>query len=150
MESRFKINWVLIDEILVGNAPRKEKHINLLKSKGIKSILSLCSSKEVEFVDDLKNYFLWDQIVLPDHSYERIISAKEVKNALEKLSNLKQKGPVFVHCVAAVERSPLICMAWLVKYKKMKPSVAMNYLMQVNPGTNPLPSQLKILEQIIH
>ena len=149
MESRFQVNWVLIDEILVGRAPRKEKHLLLLKSKGIKSILSLCSSKEVEFVNNLKNHFFWDQIVLPDHSYDRSISYEELNSSLEKLSNLKKNGPVFVHCVAAVERSPLICMAWLVKYKKMKPSSAMNYLMQVNPGTNPLPNQLNILDKIV-
>mgnify|MGYP006222579113 CR=1 FL=1 len=150
MASGFQVNWVLIDEILVGKAPRKEKHLDLLKSKGIKSILSLCSSEEVEFVNNLKNHFFWDQIILPDHSYERTISDVELNIALEKLLNLKEKGPVFVHCVAAVERSPLVCMAWLVKHKKMKPSVAMNYLMQVNPGTNPLPNQLNILEKILN
>lgn len=149
MQSQFKVNWVLIDEISVGKAPRKDKHINLIKSKGIKSILSLCSSTEVKFVENLKNYFFWDQIILPDHSYETSISIEEVNIALEKLSNLKKKGPVFVHCVAAVERSPLICMAWLVKHKKIKPSAALNYLMQINPGTNPLPKQLNVLENII-
>ena len=35
MASGFQVNWVLIDEILVGKAPRKEKHLDLLKSKGI-------------------------------------------------------------------------------------------------------------------
>ena len=133
----------------MGNAPKEEKDLKLLKDKGIKSVFSLCSSKEIEFVDSLKNYFLWDQVILPDHSYEKEIKINDVNTALEKLSNLKKKGPVFIHCVAAVERSPLICMAWLIKYKKMRPIAAMNYLMQVNPGTNPLPSQLKILNEIV-
>ena len=94
MESRFQVNWVLIDEILLGRAPRKEKHLLLLKSKGIKSILSLCSSKEVEFVNNLKEHFFWDQIVLPDHSYDRFISDEELNSVLEKLYNLK-KWPCF-------------------------------------------------------
>ena len=42
-----------------------------------------------------------------------------------------KEGPVFIHCYAGIERSPLICMAWLVKYKMLSPSEALQYVMEV-------------------
>ena len=58
-------------------------------------------------------------------------------------------GPVYVHCVAAMERSPLVCLAWLVKQRRLKPARALDYLMQVHPGTNPLPGQLALLQKLV-
>ena len=43
----------------------------------------------------------------------------ELKTALGYLAELKQEGPVFVHCVAAMERSPLVCLGWLVQEHNM-------------------------------
>ena len=60
-----------------------------------------------------------------------------------------QKGSVFVHCVAAMERSPLICMAWLISKKNLDLSQSLDYMMQVHPGTSPLPEQLKLLNDLI-
>jgi protein-tyrosine phosphatase len=55
---------------------------------------------------------------------------------------------VFVHCVAAMERSPLVCLAWLVSRHGQSPQAALDYLMQVHPGTNPLPGQLRLLDRL--
>jgi protein-tyrosine phosphatase len=55
---------------------------------------------------------------------------------------------VYVHCVAAMERSPLVCLAWLVTRHGQTPERALDYLMQVHPGTNPLPGQLALLGRL--
>jgi protein-tyrosine phosphatase len=47
-----------------------------------------------------------------------------------------------------MERSPLVCMAWLVEHKHLSPTDALDYLMQVHPGTNPLPQQLAVLREL--
>ena len=47
-----------------------------------------------------------------------------------------------------MERSPLVCLGWLVQQHNMSPNNALDYLMQQHPGTNPLPGQLKLLEQL--
>ena len=44
-----------------------------------------------------------------------------------------------------MERSPLVCIAYLMKEKNITKQVALEYLMQVHPGTSPLPEQLDIL-----
>jgi len=55
---------------------------------------------------------------------------------------------VFVHCLAAMERSPLLCMAWLVRSRGLSPQRALDYLQQQHPGTNPLPDQWRVLKQL--
>ena len=44
-----------------------------------------------------------------------------------------------------MERSPLVCMAWLVSRQGLAPLQALDYVMQIHPGTNPLPSQWQAL-----
>ena len=50
-----------------------------------------------------------------------LIKNKKYDEALNQLIDLCEKGPVFVHCVASVERSPLLCMAFLVRKKSLNP-----------------------------
>ena len=39
-------------------------------------------------------------------------------------------------------------MAWLIKTKGLTVNESLSYMMQVHPGTNPLPSQLKVLNKL--
>ena len=47
-----------------------------------------------------------------------------------------------------MERSPLVCLAWLVQEHRMTPERALDYMMQQHPGTNPLPGQLALLHEL--
>lgn len=146
--SYFRFKWVLLNELAIGTAPLKQKHILKLREEGIKSLFSLCSNKEVNLVSNINHFFNHRSLVLPDHKSGRAPSSFEMKSALEIIFELREYGPVFVHCVAAMERSPLVCMAWLIKEKKLSPQQALDYMMQINPGTNPLPSQFKVLKSL--
>lgn len=141
-----KFNWILKKELAVGSVPRRDDHIKVLKDEGITGVLSLCSKSEINFSNLLENNFQHRYLPLPDHSYGRNPSIQEILEALKIISDLRQMGSVFVHCYAGVERSPLICMAWLVKYRGFSPIEALEYLMQVNKGTNPLPGQFELLK----
>ncbi|EHA62421.1 dual specificity protein phosphatase family protein [Synechococcus sp. WH 8016] len=145
---RFRINWVLINDLAIGPAPRAERHIQRLKAAGIHGVLSLCSLEEAKPPQGFTDQFQCQRILLPDHRSPEVLTLHQLKSSLIALSELRQQGPVFVHCVAAVERSPLICMAWLVQQQQLNPSEALDYLMQVHPGSNPLPRQLALLKQL--
>ena len=146
--SRFRINWVLVDELAIGPAPRAERHLDRLEDQGIRAVLSLCSEQEAPPPPELCSRFACTRLVLPDHRAARLPDPPELAAALEALADLRRHGPVFVHCVAAMERSPLVCLAWLVSRHGQSPQAALDYLMQVHPGTNPLPGQLKLLDQL--
>ena len=149
LSSEFKFNWVLIDELAVGPAPRKREHIELLLSAGFKGMLSLCSEDEVAQPEIPVNKLVHRRVILPDHSYNREPTSNEIISTLSELKYLRSIGPVYVHCKAGVERSPLVCIAWLVIEKNLSMQRALNYLMQVHPGTNPLANHLLVIEQLL-
>jgi len=140
-----KIDWVLQNELAIGQAPKKQADILELKKYGIISILSLCSKEEISSDLEIEKFFLLKRVVLPDHKYKVAPTINNLNLALAKLSEIITKGPVYVHCVAGIERSPLVCMAWLIKNHNLTPIQALDYLMEVHNGTNPLPEQLNLL-----
>ena len=146
-EFKFNFNWVLINELAVGNLPITNDAIKILKKNKIISVLTLCSKNESKDLEKISKTFNYRNIILPDHTYNYDLNKQDIINTLEVLSGLIKLGPVFVHCVAAMERSPIISMAWLIKSKKLNTEQALDYLMQINPGTNPLPIQLKVLNE---
>ena len=145
---RFRLDWVLVEDLAVGPAPRAERHLDRLEAAGLKAVLSLCGSDEAALADGLSERFRHQRFVLPDHRAGRLPELAELEGALAALADLSQQGPVYVHCVAAMERSPLVCLGWLVSRHRQSPERALAYLMQVHPGTNPLPGQLALLAEL--
>ena len=148
MEKKFEIDWVLQNELAIGPAPRNKEDLNYLMNKGITSILSLCSEQEVCTPKDIEKYFNFIRFFLPDHKFNKPPTLDQLEKCLDIISRIKHKGPVFVHCVASVERSPLVCMAWLVRQHKLNPQQSLDYLMDVHKGTNPLPIQFELLSRL--
>jgi len=144
----FRVSWVLTDALAVGPAPRAERHLDRLEDEGVKAVLSLASADEAPLPLGIEERFAWRRLVLPDHRSERLVQPDELAQALVLLEDLSKFGPTFVHCVAAMERSPLVCLAWLMRERSLSRDQALDYLMQVHPGTNPLPSQLSVLQKI--
>ena len=92
--------------------------------------------------------FIYKRYALPDHNFSEPLTIEKVNNVLEIVEYLIKKGPLFIHCKAAVERSPLICMAWLIKKHNLNKFQSLNYLMQKNKGSCPSINQLKILDNL--
>jgi hypothetical protein len=146
--SGFRVSWVLVQELAVGPAPRAECHLDRLEQEGVKAVFSLCGLQEAPLPPGLEQRFVYGRLVLPDHRSGRAPQLVELEQALAVLAELLQRGPVFVHCLAAMERSPLLCMAWLVRSRGLSPQRALDYLQQQHPGTNPLPEQWRVLQQL--
>ena len=148
-QQRFRIDWVLVGELAIGPAPRAPRHLERLADAGIQAVFSLCGQEEAPPPTDLGRRFAHQRLVLPDHRSGRLPQVSELQTALQQLLSLHQRhGAVYVHCVAAIERSPLVCLAWLVQQHHLTPGQALDYLMQVHPGTNPLPGQLALLQEL--
>ena len=148
MGKTFKIDWVLKGELAIGPAPVSYDDINKLKDYKIVSILSLCDVEELDFKENLSDFFICKRLILPDHKYKENLTIEKLNQALNFLEELKDFGLVYVHCVAAKERSPLVCMAWLVKKHNLTPIQALDYMMEIHKGTNPLPKQFNLLKHI--
>ena len=145
----YKVDWVLINELAIGKAPRNNKHIEILQNKGIKSIFSLCDVKEAEPPSIMEENFVCKRIVLPDHKVNRLLEISELEEAIIILEEIYKDKPVFVHCLAAIERSPLICMTWLILKKGLTQKQALQYMMEIHKGTCPMSQHLRVLEELI-
>lgn len=146
---KFKFNWVVNGKLAIGTCPRYEEDLIKIKENKIKSIFGLCDQSEAIYPDNLQAIFKLERYVLPDHKSDKLVSSEDLLIARNTLNKLLQEGSVFLHCVAAMERSPLVCMAWLIKYKNLSITQSLDYMMSINRGTNPLPSQLKVLNDPI-
>jgi len=136
----------LFEELAIGPQPLCKEDLIFLRDSGIESILSVCYENEIKILEEIKEVFNHRVFSLPDHKTGKLPSLDEVYEVIEIINQLAKIGPVYVHCFAGIERSPLVCMAYLVINHRLKPQQALDYLMQVHPGTNPLTNQLNLLK----
>ena len=102
-QPHFRIDWVLVNQLAVGPAPRTDQHLQQLADAGVRAVLSLCSREEAAPPEGLNSRFACSRQVLPDHRSGRSPRLEELRHALSRLQQLHEAhGPVFVHCVAAV------------------------------------------------
>ena len=149
MTNKYKINWVINNEIAISRAPLSGKNFEYLFSCGIRNIICLCSEIEVPYVHDKHNIFDFVRYELPDHKCNEIITHNQINVVLEIIDKLyKKKGAILIHCLAGVERSPIICMAWLIKRKNLSYINAYEYIKSVHPDTNPMTNQLEVIKKI--
>ena len=144
-------NWISINKFAIGTPPLTYKDENFLRKKGIYSILDL--RNEYDFLStDINKYiklvakFKYLNFPLPDHKFGRFSNAAEIEEAVIELDKLIKYGPVFMHCHAAAERSPLISIAFLHKRRGLSLVQACDYVKQQNKSTNLHIKQLKFAE----
>ena len=87
-------------------------------------------------------------IQLPDHNSKRIAKAEEIVQSVQVLSKLLINGSVFMHCHAAVERCPLISIAFIHMYKGLSINQSYDYVKQQNELTNVSFEQLNVLKEL--
>ena len=59
----FRIDWVLVDQLAIGPAPRAERHLHRLREAGIRCVLSLCAPDEATPPAGLVERFLTSRYV---------------------------------------------------------------------------------------
>lgn len=138
-------SWVLTTELAVGSAPQHNEDLQELSREKVRSVLTLCSPHEVVLPQSLLQEFHWERAAMPDHRAYHPPAPHHLEQAIDALARLRQHGPVYVHCLAGVERSPLVAAAWLMRERGLNRLQALDYLMQVHPLTNPMPEQLAVL-----
>ena len=143
-------NWILIKKFAIGTPILKKNEKKILESNGIKTILDLRNSSDFDksYKEKYFNYlsdFKYINIPLPDHRNSRLASNTEIRQAVDSLHLSLSNGPVFMHCHAAMERSPLISIAYLKIKLGLSLLNAIDYVKQQNKSTVVNPEQLKYI-----
>ena len=144
-------NWILVNKLAIGTPCMNDEDYLLLKKKNIKAILDLRNNYDFlklnntfdyRLENQFKNQFKYFNYQLPDHNSKRLATSLEINKGINLLHKLILNGPVFMHCKAAVERSPLLSMAYLHKFHNLTILQALDYLLQQNKNTNISSKQL--------
>lgn len=139
------LDWVIPQQVAVGRFPRQEE-LPWLGRQGIRAILSLCNPTEAVLSQEAQKQFDCQCIPLPDSHQDRLLEPDALKVAVEALATtLAKTGPVYVHCVAGIERSPTVCIAYLCAYHNLELWEALNWLKQVHPRSAPTSEQLQAI-----
>lgn len=143
------LRWILTNELAVGPIPTPTIHAQLVEA-GIKAVLSLCAEQEGQLPIEVQQDFYWKRWVLPDSYYEESMSVERLAQAVEFVHQaISRKLPIYVHCLAGVERSPTVCVAYLCVHRKMELWEALNWLKQTNPRTSLMGDQVKAIQGLV-
>ncbi len=148
-EKNYKLDWVLVNKLGLGTPPVKKEDFLYLKQNGIKTILNLCEEIESPIKKEFLNGMTFSRYTLPDHKVKKKLTKNQIFEVVDLLENFIKKGPVYVHCYASIERSPLVCIAWLTLRENVAFLNALDHLKQVHKESNPLSQHLSLLRSMV-
>ncbi len=146
---KFIFNWILINKLAVGTSPLKESDIEFLKKKKVKNILGLCSEEEIKWNEKINNDFSCFRIVLPDSNKKMLPTNEQLNTAFNLLKDLVGNDITFIHCVASMERSPLLCIMYVMEKYNISLEEALDFVKRVHSNTNPTNDQLLCITNYI-
>jgi atypical dual specificity phosphatase len=141
--------WIVDNQLAVGPIPDAILY-EQLRDAGFKSVLTLCAETERSLPAAVAETFNWQRMVLPDHSYEETMKATHLAPAVAFVDAAirQQQAPVYVHCLAGMERSPSVCVAYLCLHQKMEVWEALNWVKQRNRRTNLNSNQVQAIQDL--
>ena len=149
LEYKFIFDWILINKLAVGNCPTKEEHLNLLRKKNVKNILGLCGQDEVKWHENIEKEFSCFRYVLPDSHQKTLPTLEQLNTAFNLLKDLVSKDITFIHCVASMERSPLLCILFVMDKYNLSLEEGLDFVKRVHNNTNPTNHQLSCIKDFI-
>jgi protein-tyrosine phosphatase len=128
-------SWVLPGQLAVGRLPQLSDRPRFNRHH-ISAIVSLCSDAEGTLPDEIRHSVQYAGFPLPDSRYQTRATLAQIQPILKHIhSCIQQRQIVYVHCLAGVERSPMICAAYLCQYHALSAWESITYLTQQHPNT---------------
>ena len=144
-----KVRWVLPNQLAVGRCIQSGEE-STLKQAGIQSVLALCDETEASIPSIVQEHFHVTRYPLPDSRQPVLLRPTDMMTALNILhSNIVHHRPTYVHCLAGMERSPTLCIAYLCLFKGYGLWESLNWVKQINPRTRPTEAQLDVVRSLI-
>ncbi|KAB2618433.1 dual specificity protein phosphatase DSP8 [Pyrus ussuriensis x Pyrus communis] len=143
MEAEFRW-WDEVDQFVLLGAVPFPKDVPQLKRLGVGGVITLNEPYETLVPTSLYRAHGIDHLVIPTRDYLFAPSFVDIDRAVEFIHENASCGEVtYVHCKAGRGRSTTIVLCYLVKYKNMTPSAALDYVRSRRPRVLLAPSQWK-------
>lgn len=143
------ISWVIPGKLAVGPLPQPGDSAQLAAAD-IQVVLSLCADLEGALPEDVRDNFQCLHWFIPDSHYDIELKVADLAWAVELVhQTISNELPIYVHCLAGMQRSPTVCIAYLMRYHKLELWEAVNWLKQVRPASSPTEYQLRVVREFI-
>jgi predicted protein tyrosine phosphatase len=143
------LSWIIPGKLAVGGLPRPSDCAILTREK-IKVVLSLCAQSEGTLSEEIVQKFRCLRFILPDSHYILGLQPNQLERVVELIHNhIQAQQPIYVHCLAGIERSPTACIAYLCLYQDMELWEAINRVKQAHPNAKPTEGQVQVIRDLI-
>ncbi|MGF1574414.1 MAG: dual specificity protein phosphatase family protein [Cyanophyceae cyanobacterium] len=141
-----QLDWVIPNKLAVGRFPQSHDLDTLLRHN-IQVVVTLAYPDECRLPPGLDEQFRHGFVSMPDSHYPEPIPPTQLVRATKVIHrSLTNHMPVYVHCRAGVERSPLVCIAYLCFYRKVPLGEALRWVKQVHLAAMPTTKQIQVVE----
>ncbi|MEB3332469.1 MAG: phosphatase [Synechococcaceae cyanobacterium] len=143
-------SWILTGELAIGPMPRSAGHWTRLQEAGFRSRFSCCYPAESISEPADPADWISRSVALPDHRQQEELSAERLLDALNQAQQLiEQAAPLYLHCFACIERSPLVAVGLAARQRRLPLFDALDWVRRCHPMAMPIYSQLAVLEDVL-
>lgn len=143
-------SWVLTNRLALGPLPSSEAHWQQLDAVGLRSRFSCCYPEEQTGLPSPPPHWSSGGSPLPDHREQEPLQVEQLALALKAAEQMMQRsGPLYLHCLAGMQRSPLLAIGLAARQRGMPLLTALDWVRRCHPASTPLYSHLDVLEQVL-
>ncbi len=149
VERSLPCSWVLTGQLAIGPMPRSDRHWQQLEEAGFRSRFSCCYPEEES---DLIVPPGWrsDRVSLPDHRQQEPLREERLALALARAEVLLiDAAPIYLHCMAGYERSPLLAVGLTARLRGIDPLAALAWVRRCHPMAMPIYDHLVMLDTLL-
>lgn len=140
--------WLRSRRLAIGPMPQTPAHWGLLEQQGVQSIFSCCDPSEGPWQPP--QHWRQGRVSLPDHRNPEQMTPALLEHGLHAALELYQAAPpLYLHCWAGMERSPLLAVGLLCRAEGLELFEALAQVRAQHPIAKPLVPHLVILEAIL-
>jgi len=142
-------SWVLTNRLAIGPMPTSEAHWQQLEAAGLRSRFSCCYPHE-QSPAAVPAHWRSERFALPDHRRQERLDPQQLAAALDLAEQLLDEGPpLYLHCLAGIERSPLMAVGLTARQRGMDIYSALDWVRRCHPAALPIYGHLELLERVI-
>ncbi|MEI6031825.1 MAG: hypothetical protein WCQ20_11765 [Synechococcaceae cyanobacterium ELA739] len=142
-------SWILTNQLAIGPMPVSPLHWQQLDQAGLRGRFSCCYPQE-DRSPPLPQGWLNAQVSLPDHRQQERLQQERLVQALSTAEQMLDTGaPLYVHCLAGIERSPLVAIGLTARRRGINLYEALDWVRRCHPAALPIYDHLELLEQVL-
>ncbi|MEB3266348.1 MAG: hypothetical protein VKN13_07030 [Cyanobacteriota bacterium] len=147
---RLPVHWILANRLAVGPMPQHDRQWQQLEELGFRARFSCCYAEEQQPHPAPPPHWGSFGVALPDHRRQEPLVQDRLDQAIsEAIQAMDDQGPLFLHCLAGRERSPLVAIGVTARCRGLDVYGALDWVRKCHPSASPLFDQLEQLEQLL-